>query len=92
MHWDCPQESRVELCFEDLRRPRPNLPNHLRARMEEKNDDIEEKIDIINSVYLFLMDPEKLDGCQLRDFLTQIENAIEMRKRPGKLGEEDEEN
>ena len=38
------------------------------------------------------MDPEKLEGYQLRDFLTQIENAIEMRKRPGKLGEEAEEN
>jgi len=55
--------------------------------MNKKNDDVEEKIEILNSVALFIMDPEKADIVQLRDFVTQVGTAIELRKRPGHVGE-----
>ena len=55
--------------------------------MEKKNNDIDEKIKILNSVALFIMEPERADMDQLHDFITQVGTAIELRKRPGHVGE-----
>jgi transcription elongation factor Elf1 len=76
--WINKRDAAIEECVREQRRA---------EAMEKKNDDVDEKVKILNSVALVVMDPERADIDQLRDFLTQVVAAIELRKKPGHMAE-----